>query len=77
MKVKIISPEKVVYEGESTLMQLPGIDGSFQILHNHAPIISVLGKGSIRLVNNKEELFFPINSGVLECSYNNIQILVQ
>lgn len=77
MKVKIISPEKVVYEGETSLMQLPGIDGSFEILNNHAPIISVLGKGNIRVVTKEKELFFPINSGVLECSYNNIQILVQ
>lgn len=77
MKVKIISPERVVYEGETSLMQLPGIDGSFEILNNHAPIISVLGKGNIRVVTKEKELLFPINSGVLECSSNNIQILVQ
>lgn len=77
MKVKIISPEKVVYEGESTLLQLPGIDGSFEILNNHAPIISVLDKGNIKIVTKENELFFPINSGVLECSNNNIQILIQ
>ena len=77
MKVKIISPEKVVYEGETSLMQLPGIDGSFEILNNHAPIISVLGKCNIRVVTKEKELLFPINSGVLECSSNNIQILVQ
>ena len=77
MKVKIISPEKVVYEGETSLMQLPGIDGSFEILNNHDPIISVLGKVNIRVVTNEKELLFPINSGVLECSSNNIQILVQ
>lgn len=75
MKVKIISPEKVIYEGETTLLQLPGIDGLFEILNNHAPIISVLGKGNIRLVDN--ELSFAVNSGVVECSNNNIQILVQ
>jgi len=77
MKVKIISPEKLVYEGEVTLLQLPGIDGLFQILNNHAPIISVLSKGNIRLVTKEEELLFPINSGVIECSNNNIQILIQ
>lgn len=77
MKVKIISPEKLVYEGEVTLLQLPGIDGLFQILNNHAPIISVLSKGNIRLVTKDEELLFPINSGVIECSNNNIQILIQ
>ncbi|MDD2192524.1 MAG: ATP synthase F1 subunit epsilon [Bacteroidales bacterium] len=77
MKVNIISPEKLVYQGEVTLLQLPGIDGSFQILNNHASIISVLAKGKIRLVTKDEELFIPINSGVIECSNNNIQILVQ
>lgn len=77
MKVKIISPEKVIYEGDTTLLQLPGIDGLFEILNNHAPIISVLGKGNIRLVTKDNELNFAINSGVVECSNNNIQILVQ
>ncbi len=77
MKVKIISPEKVIYEGDSTLLQLPGIDGLFEILNNHAPIISVLDKGTIRLVTKDNELSFDIKSGVVECSSNNIQILVQ
>lgn len=77
MKVNIISPEKLVYQGEVTLLQLPGIDGLFQILNNHAPIISVLSKGKIRLVTKDEELFIPINSGVIECSNNIIQILIQ
>lgn len=77
MKVKIISPEKVIYEGDTSLLQLPGIDGLFEILNNHAPIISVLGKGNIRLVTKDNELNFAVNSGVVECSNNNIQILVQ
>ena len=48
MNVKIISPEKIIYEGESTLLKLPGVSGSFEILKNHAPIISVLSKGNIK-----------------------------
>ena len=77
MKVKIISPEKVIYEGDSTLLQLPGIDGLFELLNNHAPIISILEKGTIRLVTKDNELSFDIKGGVVECSSNNIQILVQ
>lgn len=77
MKVNIISPEKLVYEGEVSLLQLPGVDGSFEILNNHAPIISVLGKGRIRLVTDSGELFFPIDNGVIECSENLIKILIQ
>lgn len=78
MKVKIISPEKTIYQGDdASLLQLPGIDGSFEILNNHAPIISVLSKGTIRIVTNEGEKKFDINSGVVECSNNTIQILVQ
>jgi F-type H+-transporting ATPase subunit epsilon len=78
MKVKIISPEKTIYQGEgASLLQLPGIDGSFEILNNHAPIISVLTKGTIRIVTKEKEEKFKINSGVVECSNNTIQILVQ
>lgn len=78
MKVNIISPEKTLYESEATLLQLPGIDGSFELLVNHAPIISVLKKGVIRLVDKEnKELKFEINSGIVECFNNNIKILVQ
>ncbi|MBP1630950.1 MAG: synthase subunit epsilon [Bacteroidetes bacterium] len=78
MRVKIISPEKTLYESEGTLLQLPGIDGSFELLVNHAPIISVLKKGVIRLVDKEnKELKFEINSGIVECINNNIKILVQ
>ncbi|MDR0971829.1 MAG: ATP synthase F1 subunit epsilon [Bacteroidales bacterium] len=78
MNIKIISPEKEVYQGEVTLVQLPGIDGLFEILENHAPIISVLKQGKIRLITPlKKEEIIDINSGVIECSNNNIQILIQ
>lgn len=77
MKVKIISPETLLYEGEASLVQLPGIDGSFEILNNHAPIISVLDKGTIKLSDGKETHTFDIKSGVVESSKNSIQILVQ
>lgn len=78
MKVKIISPEKTIYESDISLMQLPGLDGSFEILRNHAPIISVLKKGSIRIIDsNQKEIFFEINSGVIEGGYNIFNILIQ
>ncbi len=49
MKLEIISPDKSVFTGEVSLVQLPGIDGSFEILNNHAPLISVLKKGKIKI----------------------------
>jgi F-type H+-transporting ATPase subunit epsilon len=53
MHLEIITPESKVYSGEATAVQLPGLDGSFQVLNNHAPVISALtaGKVKIDLVN--------------------------
>ncbi len=49
MQVEIITPETVLYKGEAEAVQLPGLDGSFQILNNHAPIISGLKEGSVKI----------------------------
>ena len=78
MKVKIIKPDAIVYECEVKLVQLPGIDGLFEILNNHAPIISALQKGKIRVVDTKNEtFFFEINSGVIKGERNDILVLIQ
>jgi len=44
MELEIVTPDKTIFKGEADLVQLPGIDGSFEILSNHAPLISVLKK---------------------------------
>lgn len=49
MHLEIITPETNIFSGEANAVQLPGIDGLFQVLNNHAPIISALGKGSIKI----------------------------
>ena len=58
---------------------MPGIDGSFEVLNNHAPLISVLRKGKIKLVNKggKEEQFFDINGGVIEVVNNKVLVLAE
>ena len=77
MKIKITKPDSVLYEGEATLVQLPGTGGLFEILSNHAPIISSLTKGTIRLVNEGDEQTFDIRGGVVKGQQNDILILVQ
>lgn len=52
MKLTIISPEKIIFEGETTKVLVPGTKGSFEILRGHAPLISSLQKGVIRFDNN-------------------------
>ena len=76
MHVEIINPDKIIFSGEAELVQLPGKDGSFEILNNHAPIISVLKKGKVKIVDKgKKEEFYEINGGVIEVLNNKILIL--
>ncbi|MBO7489080.1 MAG: F0F1 ATP synthase subunit epsilon [Bacteroidales bacterium] len=78
MNVKIIKPDSILYEGPAKLLQLPGTDGLFELLENHAPIISSLAAGKIRLLNDgEEEKCFEIKAGVVKGQKNEILILVQ
>ncbi|MDA9898247.1 ATP synthase F1 subunit epsilon [Flavobacteriales bacterium] len=78
MQLEIITPEQKVFEGKVNSVQLPGVDGKFEILNNHAPIISTLSKGDVRVIdsNNKTELF-KINGGVIEMQNNKIIVLAE
>lgn len=77
MKLEIITPDKTIYNGEAELVQLPGIDGSFEILNNHAPLISALQKGKVKVRNNGSDDFYEINGGVIEVLENKILILAE
>jgi len=78
MKLEIITPDKSVYSGEVSLIQLPGIDGSFEILNMHAPLISVLKQGKIKIKDEKgQEQFFEVNGGVIEVLKNKVLILAE
>ena len=78
MNVKIIKPDATIYEGPATLIQLPGTGGLFEILENHAPIISSLAAGKIRLqAEGEDEKVFEINAGVVKGQENDILILIQ
>ena len=78
MNVKITKPDSSLYDGKARLVQLPGTGGIFEILENHAPIISSLGKGTVRLVDNEEqEHTFEVRGGVVKCQQNDLLILVQ
>lgn len=78
MKVKITKPDSTLYEGEAKLLQLPGTSGLFEILPNHAPIISSLTKGTLRLITDTDETkTFDIRGGVIKGQKNDLLILVQ
>jgi len=75
MQVDILTPDTVLFSGEATVVTLPGVNGAFQILNNHAPIISALAKGNVVVKNAEGEKTFAINSGIAEVLKNKIVIL--
>ncbi len=78
MYLEIITPDKKVYEGEVKLIQLPGSKGGFELLKNHAPILSTLEKGTIKIQDeNNKEHFFEIDGGVIENKANKIIVLIE
>jgi F-type H+-transporting ATPase subunit epsilon len=78
MKLEIITPEQTLYSGEASLVQLPGIDGSFEILNDHAPMIAVLGKGRIKSQDAQKQLqYFEIKGGVVEVLRNKVLVLAE
>ena len=78
MNIQIITPDKTVYTGEVTLVQLPGLDGSFEIMNNHAPLISALKKGAVKVKTTDEKVeFFEILGGVVEVLNNKILVLAE
>jgi F-type H+-transporting ATPase subunit epsilon len=77
MQLEIITPDKTLFEGTAKSVTLPGIDGSFQILENHAPIISTLKNGKIKIVTDKDTQLIDINSGVVEMLKNKVIILAE
>ncbi|WP_297096960.1 ATP synthase F1 subunit epsilon [uncultured Draconibacterium sp.] len=78
MHLEIITPDKKVFEGDVSLIQLPGSKGGFEILKNHAPIISTLEKGVLRIKEtNGEEQQFEVDGGVIENKANKIIVLVE
>lgn len=92
MTLEIVSPETALFQGEVTSVTLPGIDGSFQILNNHAPIVSILQAGQVKIAapsfhfsKEAEPKFvrvdnntytLAIQSGTIEMKDNKVIVLV-
>ncbi|TAE60864.1 MAG: ATP synthase F1 subunit epsilon [Bacteroidetes bacterium] len=76
--LEIVTPEGGVFSGTVQSVQAPGVMGSFQVLYNHAPIISTLSKGKIKVVKEDgQTLFFATQDGVIEVLNNKAIILVE
>jgi len=91
MRLEIVSPEATLFSGEVTSVSVPGANGEFQMLNNHAPIVSILTKGNVKFTGqnisivpefsskfekvSNDTYHLPINLGTIELSDNKIIIL--
>jgi F-type H+-transporting ATPase subunit epsilon len=75
MQVDILTPDMTLFSGDAKIVTLPGVNGSFQIMNMHAPMISALSKGKIVVDNGTEKQSFPVNGGIVEVVDNKIVIL--
>jgi len=73
LKVSVISPEKTLFEGEAASVVAPAYDGEVGILQNHAPMMTLLGKGTLRLPDRK----FDIEGGFLQVVENSVRIVTE
>ncbi len=77
IQVEILTPEKVVYRGKVKSITLPGVLGSFQVLYNHAPLISKLEIGEVKLVDENGNVnYLVITEGFAEVKNNVVTVLV-
>lgn len=90
MQLEIVTPEATLFKGEVTSVAVPGVDGEFQMLDNHAPIVSLLGKGNVKIYgevslekevasrfskDEKGTTLLPINGGTVEMNNNKVIVL--
>jgi len=79
MELEILTPERKIYSGEVYGIQLPGISGSFEILDKHAPLVSALGKGSMKVLVDKvnNSTLYDVSGGFVEVLNNKVTVLVE
>jgi F-type H+-transporting ATPase subunit epsilon len=75
MKLQIINPDKELFSGETNSVVVPGTDGEIGILDNHAPLLSSLKEGELKVKVNDKDKLFKINGGVVEVLNNNVIVL--
>ncbi len=78
MQLDILTPEQKIYSGDVYGIQLPGIEGSFEILENHAPIVATLGKGKMKVLKDKNtNELYEITGGFVEVLNNKASVLIE
>ncbi|MBK8922970.1 MAG: ATP synthase F1 subunit epsilon [Saprospirales bacterium] len=77
MNLVILSPEKQIFSGPVKSVKVPGASGSFEMLENHAPIVSSLEAGEVRIIKEDgEKMTFRVEGGFVELLNNEVSLLV-
>jgi F-type H+-transporting ATPase subunit epsilon len=77
MKLQILTPDKSVFDGEVEALLVPGSSGPFLILKDHAPILSSLSKGDVRITANGKETYYTVSGGFVEFHRNQAVVLAE
>jgi F-type H+-transporting ATPase subunit epsilon len=79
MNLEILTPEKKLYSGEVYGVQMPGISGSFEVLDKHAPLVSALKAGRVKVLKDKQNhsTSFDIQGGFVEVLNNKVTLLAE
>ena len=90
MYLEIVSPEATLFKGDVESVAVPGVNGEFEMLNNHAPIVSLLKAGHVKIYGDitleeevedkfvkgeKRGMWLPINSGTIEMKDNKVIVL--
>lgn len=79
MQIEILTPEKKLFAGDVYGVQLPGVSGSFEVLEKHAPMVSALRAGSVKILldRNGKSSSYKISGGFIEVINNKVTLLVE
>ena len=78
MNLEILTPEKKLFSGEVYGVQMPGISGSFEVLEKHAPLVSALKAGRVKVLKDKTHTaLFDIQGGFVEVLNNKVTLLAE
>jgi F-type H+-transporting ATPase subunit epsilon len=74
--LEIITPSKIIFKGNIESVTIPGVEGSFQVLKNHAPIISIFEIGLVKIkIDSNSTKYFATGGGTIEVLNNNVLVL--
>ena len=79
MQIEILTPEKKLFSGDAYGIQLPGVTGSFEVLEKHAPMVSALGNGAIKILLDSKgnTTKYTISGGFVEVLNNKVSVLLE